>query len=207
MARDQTTAAAVRAAEESTAPSPSGDTVDVVLASSTNGMAGYFFLVPWMIILLGATLHVQFDRKPNRRTPRRVIELYLVWLMAFGGAWSIFGALGHLGPNSTDVAADIGYAPSMFQWEVGWGDVVIGVLGLGCVRMRGQWLTAAVVALVFGYGGDAIGHIMQYVEHDNTEPDNVWAIPSDIAQPLLAAVLLVVYRRLGARRDTAPAVA
>ncbi len=31
-----------------------------------------------------------------------------------------------------------------------------------------------------------IGYIMQYTVHDNTAPNNVWAIPSDILGPLLA---------------------
>ena len=49
------------------------------------------------------------------------------------------------------------------------------------------------------YWGDAIGHIMQYTVHDNTAPDNVWAIPSDIIGPLLAVVLLIAYRRMSWR--------
>ncbi len=56
-------------------------------------------------------------------------------------------------------------------------------------------MTAAVVTLVIMYWGDAIGHVMELVAHDNQAPSNVWAIPSDVLQPLLAAILLVLYRR------------
>ena len=165
-----------------------------------------FFAIPWIVTIVGFAIHAVLDRKPNRRTPYRLVELALVWLLAFGGAWSIFGALAHLGPNSTDVAKGIGYAPSMFQWEVGWGDIVIGVLGLGVIWKRDSWMTAAVVALTLGYGGDAIGHFMSWLgPSKNDAVNNVWAIPSDIMGPLVAIILLVIYRKLG--RTSAPASA
>jgi len=172
-----------------------------------------FFAIPWIVTIVGFGLHALLDRKANRRTPYRIVELALVWLLAFGGAWAIFGAIAHLGPNSTDVAKGIGYAPSMFQWEVGWGDIVIGVLGLGVIWKRDSWLTAAVVALTLGYGGDAIGHLMSWLGPSKNEAvNNVWAIPSDIMGPLVAIVLLVAYRKLGrtqapAAVSTAPATA
>ena len=40
---------------------------------------------------------------------------------------------------------------------------------------------------------------MEYVADDNTAPSNVWAIPSDILQPLIAIALLIAYR-LGQRK-------
>lgn len=174
----------------------------MLAATDSSGVAsGAFFIVQWVLILGGATIHVLVDRHRHRRTGGRVVELYLLWILAAGGAWAVFGGFGHIGPNSTEIAEQIGYDQSMFQWEVGWGDIALGVLGIGCIWKRDSWLTAAVVALVIMYGGDAIGHIMQYVEHDNTEPNNVWAIPSDILQPVLAVVLFAAYRR---RERTAP---
>jgi hypothetical protein len=164
-----------------------------------------FFLIPWVVTVVGFVVHALVDRKANRRTPFRLVELALVWLLVFGGGWALFGAFAHLGPNSTEVARGIGYAPSMFQWEVGWGDIVIGVLGVGCAWRRDSWMTAAVVALTLGYGGDAIGHVMSWLGPDrNVAPDNVWAIPSDVLGPLLAIVLLIAYRRLSRNRAAAP---
>jgi hypothetical protein len=160
-----------------------------------------FFITPWVITFVGFAIHALLDRSPNRRTAHRIIELLLLWLLVFGGVWALLAALGHLGPNSAEIAAGIGYAPSMFQWEVGWADVAVGVLGVGCIWMRQQWLTAAVVVLSICYLGDAIGHIMQYTVHDNTAPNNVWAIPSDILGPVLAIVLLVAYRRTAEHAD------
>jgi hypothetical protein len=36
---------------------------------------------------------------------------------------------------------------------------------------------------------------MSYYSDGNTAPNNVWAIPSDILQPLIGVILLVLYRR------------
>jgi hypothetical protein len=48
---------------------------------------------------------------------------------------------------------------------------------------------------------------MQWTVHDNTAPNNVWAIPSDILGPLLAVMLLVAYRRMSwtSRREAVAA--
>ncbi len=122
--------------------------------------------------------------------------------LAFGGVWEIIGGIGHISGQSGEVAKSIGYRPSMFQWEVGWADIGLGVPGLGCIWKRDAWMTAAVVMLAISFGGDAIGHIIQWAKHSNTEPDNVWAIPSDLVGPLLAVLLLIRYRRTSNGRDT-----
>lgn len=168
-----------------------------------------FFVGQWVVLLIGWAIHTLVDRRPGRRTRARVVELALLWVLVGGGVWAVLGGLSHIGPYATETANQIGYAPSMFQWEVGWGDLALGVLGIGCAwrRLRGTWLTAAVVSLAVAYGGDAIGHVMQLVAHDNRASANVWSLPSDIVQPLLAIVLLIVYRRTARGRTylTGPA--
>ncbi|MGH8983113.1 MAG: DUF6790 family protein [Acidimicrobiia bacterium] len=164
-----------------------------------------FFVLQWVVIVVGAAVHMLLDRKPSRRTPRRLVELGLLWVLVAGGAWAIFGGFGHIGPDSTELAEEIGYRQSFFQWEVGWGDIAIGVLGVMCAWMRDSFMTAAVIALTLSYGGDAIGHVMQLVEHDNHADSNVWAIPSDILQPVAAIVLLIAYRTMAPKPTPAPA--
>ncbi len=155
-----------------------------------------FFVLPYLLCAVGWIIHLLADRKPNRRTAQRAVELLLLWVLVFFGAWSIYGGIAHLSGLSGQLATEIGYAPSMFQWEVGWGDITVGVLGVGCGwrALRDNWMTAAVVAVAISYWGDAIGHVMELVAHDNTAPDSVWAIPGDIVQPLIAVILLIVYR-------------
>jgi uncharacterized protein DUF6790 len=155
----------------------------------------WYFMFTLATLVVGAVVHTFADRSPQRRTPHRVIELWLLWWVAGGGVWSIIGGLGHIGPTSDQIAESIGYAQSMFQWEVGWADIAVGVLGVVASWKRDSWLTAAVVALAILYWGDAAGHLMEWIAHDNTAPSNVGAIPSDILQPLVALALLTAYRR------------
>lgn len=168
-----------------------------------------FFLASWVVTVIGWIIHVCLDRHPDKRTTHRVVELLTVWLLVVTGIFGIFGGLGHISGMSGQLAEQIGYAQSMFQWEVGWGDLALSVLLVGCAwpRLRGQWMTAAVVVLTIQYGGDAIGHVMEYVAHDNTAPDNVWAIPSDFLQPIVAIVLLFIYRTTAKAAPAEPAPA
>jgi hypothetical protein len=153
-----------------------------------------FFLVSWLSILLGWLIHVVLDKRPNRRTTPRVLELAFFWLLGGTGAWAIFGGFGHIGPTHDEIAEGIGYAPSKFQWEVGWSDIALGVLMLVAVWKRGQFIPAALIVVTIQYGGDAWGHIDEWLRNDNTEPNNVWAIPSDILGPLLLLTLYFVLK-------------
>ncbi len=156
-----------------------------------------YFMAPWVIVIIGWIVHVYVDRVPAKRTKHRVVQLLLLWLLVTTGAFGLVGAFGHVSGLSDELAVQIGYQQSMFQWEVGWGDFALCALLIGCAWQRfwGTWLTAAVVVLTIQYGGDAVGHVMQYVAHNNTAPSNVWAIPSDFMQPIAAIILLVIYRR------------
>jgi quinol-cytochrome oxidoreductase complex cytochrome b subunit len=156
----------------------------------------WFFTFTLATLVVGALLHTFLDRSASRRTRWRVVELWLLWFVVGGGVWAIIGGLSHIGPYSGQIAASIGYRQSMFQWEVGWADIAVGVLGVMCVWKRDSWLTAAVVAIAILYWGDAVGHLMEWVAHGNTAPSNIGAVPSDILQPLVAVILLIAYRAL-----------
>ncbi len=155
-----------------------------------------FFVGSWIITIIGWLIHVFVDGVPAKRTRHRVVELLLLWLLVVTGVFGLLGGIGHISGLSDELAVQIGYVQSMFQWEVGWGDIALAVLLIGCAwpRFRGTWMTAAVVVLTIQYGGDGIGHIMEYVAHDNTASSNVYAIPSDILQPIIAIIVLVIYR-------------
>lgn len=159
-----------------------------------------FFFLPFVVALVGAAIHV----KRTDAHGGRALELFLVWWIVANGVMAILGGISHIGPTSDEVAEGIGYVQSMFQWEVGWGDITVGVLLVGVARWRDGWLTAAVVAWAISYWGDAIGHVMEWVSHDNTAPSNTWALPSDILGPLVAVALLIAFRRARqARNDVA----
>lgn len=155
-----------------------------------------YFVLTFLGLVAGAVAHTLADRTTARRTPHRVVELWLLWFVAGGGVLSMVGGLGHISPYAPQIADSIGFAHSAFQWEVGWADIAVGLIGFLSIWRRDSFLTAAVIAMAVLYWGDAIGHIMQWVAHGNTAPNNVWTIPTDILQPLIAVILLVAYRRL-----------
>jgi hypothetical protein len=158
-----------------------------------------YFAFQWIVVLGGLAVHVALDRSAARRTAGRVYELAALWLIVGMGAFNLWGGFGHVGPTSAGVAAEIGYAPSMFQWEIGWADIALGVVGVLCVRRvnRGRWTDATLVALTVSFFGDGIGHIMQLVAHDNLAPDNVWAIPTCFLVPTFSALFVLLARRAG----------
>ena len=153
-----------------------------------------FFMIFWALLIIGFAVNVFLDRHPDRGTRPRVVELALLWLLVFGGAWGLIGVFSHTGPMSAETAASIGYAPSMFQWEVGFGDLTLSVLGIASFWFRDRWLTAAVVATAIALGGDGVGHIMQMVD-GNMAVNNVWSMPSDFLQAALGVLLLIAYRK------------
>jgi hypothetical protein len=161
-----------------------------------------FFIFQWVISILGLGIHYRLDRADGRRTRRRFFELSSLWFLVSAGAFAIWGGIYHLGPTSHSIATQIGYAPSMFQWEVGFADIAIGILCILCVRAsnRGQWMTAALTALTASFYGDGTGHLMQLIAHHNTAPENVWAIPTCFLIPILA----VSFTALARQRSTTP---
>ncbi len=162
-----------------------------------------FFFTFWIVLLLGLAVTLLVDRHPHRRTWPRFVELALLWILVWGGVFGLLGVMGHIGPQSVETAESIGYAPSMFQWEVGFGDLTLCVLGIAAFWFRDRWLSAAVVAVAVSFGGDAIGHIMQWND-GNLAVNNVWAIPSDLVQAAAGVILWLLYRRGLGRLPTMP---
>jgi len=166
-----------------------------------------FFAVQWTTLVVGYAAHVLFDRSPMRRTTGRVFELAALWMLVGMGVFNLWGGFGHIGPTSDQVAASIGYTRSMFQWEIGWADMALGVIGVLCARRahRGQWTNATLVALTVSFFGDGIGHVVQWLGHANLAPNNVWAIPTCFIVPTLSVLFVALARRHGAfTPDPAP---
>lgn len=84
-----------------------------------------FFIIPWIVLVAGVGINVLVDRHADRRTAARFVEISLLWVMVWMSAWGLVGVFAHIGPMSAQTAEQIGYAPSMFQWEVGFGDLTL----------------------------------------------------------------------------------
>jgi len=158
-----------------------------------------------MIILtlaapIGAWIHLR--RHPEPQTRERTIETYLLWWLALAiGTAGIFGAGFHVF-DGTEIAKEIGFTrgDGGFQFENAMGDLAIGVTGLLCIRFRspGFWLAVLLVTAI-QYYGDAYGHIYQWQEYDNTEPDNIGVpLVLDVIVPTVGLLLYRAWRKAGA---------
>ena len=150
-----------------------------------------------------AALHLWIRRVPP--TPGRVFEVFLLWWLALAvGVAGVVGAAFHVfdGPA---IAEMIGFTrgDGGFQFENAMGDLAIGIAGLLCIWIRGNFWLATIVVTSIQYYGDAVGHVHQWLANGNTEPGNI-GIPLylDVIVPVVATVLYVLMRR--ARRDEVP---
>jgi len=82
-------------------------------------------------------------------------------------------------------------------------NLVVGVLGILCYWIRGNFWLATVIATSVWLLGDAVVHIYHIVVNQNFHPGNA-GLPFyfDILLPLSLIVLLIIYRVSGAGSDT-----
>jgi hypothetical protein len=119
-------------------------------------LGAIFFLIG----LVGAA--VQLAVQKRERTRARVLEVFLVWLLATGGAVSILAGLSHIF-FAKQVAASIGWETSPFQRENAFADIGYGVLGVLCIWIRGTFWEATVIMTSISLLGDAYGHVYEMV--------------------------------------------
>lgn len=150
------------------------------------------YTVFYVLILIGACLHLYFDRKP--RMTKRVLEIFLVWVLVAGGLIGLYAFWGHIFfPDK--VARFIGWPEgNPFQFEVGIANLMLGVLGVLCIWIRGHFWIATVIANSIMGLGCAVGHIIQIAVAGNFFPGNAgMVLYIDILGPILGIVLLLTY--------------
>ena len=140
-------------------------------------------------------MYLLIDKQP--RTRHRVIGVFLLsFLVISVGITSLIGFVGHVF-FADSVATSIGWAAgSPFQQEVGFANLAIGILGITCIWLRGNYWIATVVAATIFLWGAAYGHIMDIVVHGNYAAGNAGgALYNDILVPLILIILLAAFVR------------
>jgi hypothetical protein len=143
------------------------------------------------LAVLGFAVHVVRERPAARE---RVLELALLYAFVFVvGAGGLFGFTGHT-LVADDVARQIGWpAGNPFQTEVAFTNLAFGVLGLLCIRFRGDfWLATGLGWGIFLVGA-GITHALDWLANGNTAPSNTGPVLyGDFLKPavLLAGILL-----------------
>ncbi|MCP4428945.1 MAG: hypothetical protein GY803_31050 [Chloroflexi bacterium] len=137
-----------------------------------------------LLPLLLAVGHLLLDRQA--RTKARRIELFIIYLLAISvGANGLGGAFGHLFLSDL-VAEGVGWPTgSPFQLEMGFANLLIGVLGLMAIGRRDGFRTAAILATtILGLGATAV-HLMDIAATGNLSPGNTIQNLGNLLDPIL----------------------
>jgi hypothetical protein len=149
--------------------------------------------------IVAASIHLAFSEQ--RRSSRAAIAgTYLLYLLfIYIGLMGIFMAAGHVF-RPVQTSASIGWAPSPYEYEVGIADLTIGVLGILCLKFRGNFWLATAIANAVWLLGDAVGHVRQLLLYNNHAANNsgIFLVTLFIMPPLI--LFLVLYHRRGVQQ-------
>jgi len=156
-----------------------------------------FTILP--LLLAGVILLI--DQSTSTR--ERKIEVFLIFLFALGVAGSgISGFFGHLF-LSDQVAEGVGWpVGSPFQLEMGFANLILGVLGIIAVGRRDGFREATVIAVtILGFGATIV-HIIDIFETGNLAPGNTIQNFSNLIRPSLLIGFLIAARRAEAKPES-----
>jgi hypothetical protein len=130
------------------------------------------------------------------RSGAPIADRLLAWILLLPiGVSGIWAAVFHLFFPEV-AAADIGWEPSPFQFEVGMADLAMGVAACISFWRRLEFKAAVVIINAIFLLGDAIGHVGQMVAESNFAPGNA-GVPffGDLIFPAMSLILLIVVQR------------
>ena len=148
----------------------------------------------FLLAVVLASLHLLFGKSP--RTPLRITELLLVYLLVFScGIGGLYAFMGHVFASDA-VAQSIGWpVGSPFQLEVGATNLAFGVLGLLCIFFRGLFPLATTIGYSIFLLGAACVHLHDIHVRANLAEFNSGAFLyiQDFFVPLFLLGLAVIY--------------
>ena len=123
-------------------------------------------------------------------TRERRLEVFLIYMFAFGGALGILSGMGHLFA-ANQVAESIGWpVGSPFQLEMGFANLAVGVLAAMSVGRRDGFRDATVIAgAILGLGAFGV-HMVDVVQHNNLSDGNTLINITNLGRPIMYIYLL-----------------
>ena len=154
------------------------------------------FLICFVLGLVIGAVHLYRDKQP--RTKRRVVETFLLWQLVISvGIASVLTFMGDAF-FADRMAASLGWpAGNPFQSMVAVANLSVGVLGILCYWMRGNFWVATVIGFSVWWPGAAVVHIRDIVVSANYAPNNAgMTVYMDILVPVILIASLVYRDRV-----------
>src|ERR1700679_1231132 len=124
-----------------------------------------------VLSLVAASIHLGVSSS-RRSSKAAIAATYLLYLLViYVGLMGLLTAYAHVF-RPVQTSASIGWSTSPYEYEVGMADLTVGVLGICCLWLRGNfWLATTIVysSLILG---DAVGHLRQIVLNNNHAANN-----------------------------------
>jgi hypothetical protein len=145
--------------------------------------------------VVAASIHIGLSAR-RRSSGVAITETYLLYLLfIYVGLMGILTAYAHVF-RPLQTSGSIGWSTSPYEYEVGMADLTMGVLGVLCLKFRGDFWLATAIANAVWLLGDAVGHIRQLVSANNHAPNNSGIfLVSELIMPVVILLLALYYRR------------
>lgn len=151
-------------------------------------------ILAWVVALLFWGIAVWRGPRPIMQAfvVDRALRYLFVFPLGLVGLWAFVGHV--FFPERA--AAAIGWAPSPFQFEVGYANLGIGLASLYAAYTGFYARVAVAIAASCFLIGAGIGHVVDISEHGNLAPGNAGPILiSDFLTPMAVLALLLVAAR------------
>jgi len=148
-----------------------------------------FQLIFVVLALAAASIHLALSRS-SRCSKVAIANTYLLYLLViYVGLMGLITAYAHVF-RPLQTSASIGWSTSPYEYEVGMADLTMGVLGILCLSIRGNFWLATAIANAVWLLGDAIGHIRQITLNNNHAANNAGIfLILEIITPIVILVL------------------
>jgi len=154
-------------------------------------------LVPillWVAAIVFAAVAVWRGPRPIQQgfVVERLLRYLFVFPLGLLGLWAFVGHVFF----PVQAAADIGWQPSPFQFEVGYANLGLGLASLYAAYTTFYARVAVAIAVSCFLIGAGIGHVHDIVEFGNLTPGNAGPIlVTDFLTPMAVIALLLVSAR------------
>lgn len=155
-----------------------------------------------VLAVIAASIHLGIS--PRRRSSGAAIAgTFLLYLLFFYvGLQGVLTAYAHVF-RPVQTSASIGWSTSPYEYEVGMADLTVGVLGVLCLWLRGNFWLATAIANAVWFLGDAVGHLREMTIHNNHAANNSGIfLVVEFTVPALMVILALYHRRAAGTSDS-----